>query len=201
MLQSIPAGFSRPVFESQSTFRAILSAMSRPGRPVVLPVLAQGPVGWSNSMAALVLTLCDMDTPLWLDPASSSPEALRFLRFHCGSPLVDEPARAAFAVVSDPLAMPNLTDFALGSAEYPEKSATVLLAAPVCASNEAGFRLRGPGVEGCMDMPRSWLPAGFVRAWRGNGQLFPRGVDTILVGSDRIVGLPRTLKVEEATCM
>lgn len=201
MLQSIPVGFSRPVFESQSTFRAILSAMSRPGRPVALPVLAQGPAGWSRSMAALVLTLCDMDTPLWLDPGSCSPDALRFLRFHCGCPVIDEPAQAVFAVVSDSLAMPNLADFALGSAEYPEKSATVLLASSLCASNGASFRLQGPGVENSLDMPRSWLPAGFARSWRGNGQLFPCGVDVILVGPDRIVGLPRTLKVEETTCM
>ena len=50
MLQPIPAGFARPVFESQSTFRVILEAMSRPGRAVKIPVQAGGPAAcppWS----------------------------------------------------------------------------------------------------------------------------------------------------------
>jgi alpha-D-ribose 1-methylphosphonate 5-triphosphate synthase subunit PhnH len=36
--------------------------------------------------------------------------------------------------------------------------------------------------------------------WRANGTLYPRGVDIILVGVDAIVGLPRTLKVEDMPC-
>ncbi|MBE1425030.1 alpha-D-ribose 1-methylphosphonate 5-triphosphate synthase subunit PhnH [Desulfomicrobium macestii] len=201
MLQPIPAGFTRPVFESQGTFRVILEAMSRPGTLVPLPVQAEGPVGWSGSMTSVVLTLCDMETPVWLDAACNTEEALRFLRFHCGCPLTDTPAKASFAVLAQPGRMPSLETFSLGSVEYPEKSTTVLLTSDF--SNDVGeaARISGPGVDGEGRIPLSWLPAGFTRMWRDNSRLFPRGVDLILVGKDQVVGLPRTLKLEAGPCM
>ncbi len=201
MLQPIPAGFARPVFESQGTFRVILEAMSRPGRAVRIPVQAGGPQGWPGSLSALVLTLCDMDTPLWLDSAANTPDALRFLRFHCGCPVVAEPARADFAVMLGAQDMICLEEFALGSAEYPEKSCTVLLYSPLLGQGGEALRIHGPGVEGEAQMPRSWLPNNFVEQWLVNGGLFPRGVEVILVGNEAIVGLPRTLKLEAKPCM
>ena len=44
--------------------------------------------------AAVCLTLLDFDTPLWLDDAAARPEAVDWLKFHCGMPLAAEPARA-----------------------------------------------------------------------------------------------------------
>jgi alpha-D-ribose 1-methylphosphonate 5-triphosphate synthase subunit PhnH len=201
MLQPIPAGFARPVFESQGTFRVILEAMSRPGRAVRIPVQAGGPQGWPGSLSALVLTLCDMDTPLWLDAAANTPDALRFLRFHCGCPVVAKPEQAAFAIVLDAQRLVSLGEFALGSAEYPEKSSTVLLYSPLLGQGGETLRVHGPGVDGEEEMPRSWLPENFVDQWHVNAGLFPRGVDVILVGNDAIVGLPRTLKLETKPCM
>ena len=201
MLQSIPAGFARPVFESQGTFRAILEAMSRPASPVALPVRAEGPRGWCGGMASVVLTLCDMDTPVWLDGQAATDDALRFLRFHCACPLVDAPAKASFAVVMSHASMPPLDTFSLGSAEYPETSTTVLLATDFAVDTSKTIHVMGPGVDGPGHLPQSWLPAGFVAAWHGNNSLFPRGVDVILVGQSHVVGLPRTLKMEAGTCM
>ncbi|UTF51110.1 phosphonate C-P lyase system protein PhnH [Desulfomicrobium sp. ZS1] len=201
MLQSIPAGFARPVFESQGTFRAILDAMSRPGRVVPLPVQAEGPRGWSGGMASVVLTLCDMDTPVWLDAQTATDDARRFLRFHCACPLIDEPAKASFAVVMNHALMPSMDAFSLGSAEYPENSTTVLLATDFDATPGESISVTGPGVDGQERLPLSWLPPGFVTAWRGNCRLFPRGVDLILVSQAHVVGLPRTLQMEDRSCM
>lgn len=201
MLQTIPAGFSRPVFESQGTFRVILQAMSHPGQVVPMPVRPQGPLNWSGAMAAAVLTLCDMDTPLWLDSAAGTPEALRFVRFHCGSPVVDAPRNAAFAVILDPENMPDLAAFSAGSAEYPERSATVLLSVTPSAAPGRSVFLHGPGVAGREALPRNWLPEGFTDLWRANCGLFPRGVDVILAGEDFVVGLPRTVNMGEESCM
>lgn len=201
MLQSIPAGFARPVFESQGTFRAILEAMSRPGCLVKLPVQAEGPRGWSGGMASVVLTLCDMDTPVWLDARAASDDAERFLRFHCACPLTDAPQSAAFAVVMDHASMPPLGAFSSGSAEYPETSATVLLATDFDVDTTRAISVRGPGVDGQGRLPLAWIPAGFVAAWGENAGRFPRGVDVILVGPSHVVGLPRTLRMEAGPCM
>ena len=201
MLQSIPAGFARPVFESQGTFRAILHAMSRPGSLVELSVRAEGPRGWSAGMASVVLTLCDMDTHVWLDGQAATDDAVRFLRFHCACPLTDAPQKASFAVVMSHASMPPLDAFSLGSAEYPEKSTTVLLATDFDAATTQTIGVTGPGVDGQGRLPLAWLPAGFVDAWQGNNSLFPRGVDVILVGESHVVGLPRTLKMEAGPCM
>ncbi len=201
MLQPIPAGFSRPVFESQGVFRVILQAMSHPGQVVPMPARPRGPLNWPGAMAAAVLTLCDMDTPLWLDPAAGTSEALRFVRFHCGSPVVDAPRKAAFAVILDPENMPDLEAFSSGSAEYPERSATVLLSVATSAPPDRRIFLHGPGVAGRNEFPRNWLPEGFTDRWQFNFGLFPRGVDVILAGEDFVVGLPRTVSMEEEPCM
>lgn len=201
MLQSIPTGFARPVFESQSTFRAILEAMSRPGSIVPLPVQGEGPRGWSGGMTSVVLTMCDMDTPVWLDGQAGTDDAFRFLRFHCACPLLDAPDKASFAIVINHALMPSLDAFSLGSAEYPERSTTVLLATDIDDDSGETISINGPGVDGKGRLPLSWLPPKFMEKWRDNGCLFPRGVDLILVGKAHVVGLPRTLRMGAGPCM
>lgn len=199
---TIPRGFERPVFDAQSTFRSLLAAMSRPAKPVRLHVLPEGPSTWPRSMTALVLTLCDMETPVWLDAAARSDEAVRFLRFHCGCPVTETPEDAAFAVVLDPAQLPDLGRFAMGSAEYPETSSTILLAASLgSVMGDQGVLVRGPGVSGVERLPASWLPEGFIPQWQNNAKHYPRGVDIVLVGTDAIAGLPRTLTPQEESCM
>ena len=51
------------------------------------------PAGMSPAMVALLLTLVDVDTPLWL-PAGVDDEVRAFLRFHCGCSMVDQPGEA-----------------------------------------------------------------------------------------------------------
>ena len=56
------------------------------------------PAGMSPAMVALLLTLVDVDTPLWL-PAGVDDEVRAFLRFHCGCSMVDQPGEARFAAL------------------------------------------------------------------------------------------------------
>ena len=69
----------------------------------------------------------DLDTPLWLDAAAATPPVVDFLRFETGCPLAAEPKKAAFALIAQPGAMPDLARFAQGAAEHPDLSATCLL--------------------------------------------------------------------------
>ena len=143
--------FSQPVFDMQRVFRVVLDAMSRPARLCRLPVFPQSvPDGLSPVLAALALTLCDGESPLWLSPGLRKDETTTWLRFHCGCPIVEEADKAAFALVADASELPPLSVFAQGVPAYPDRSATVLLAG---LAFDAGTRFRGSGPGICGEVP------------------------------------------------
>ena len=80
---SLLPGFDNPVDDAQAVFRATLEAFAHPGRLESLPVSSGQPEGLSRALTALLLTLADPDTPVWL-PADVPAAARAFLRFHCG---------------------------------------------------------------------------------------------------------------------
>ena len=159
-MTALTQGFTNPVLDCQSCYRAVLDAMSRPALPVRLPVLPPLPVpggAFGSGMAALALTLCDGETPLWLQPELRSEALHAYLRFHCGSPITADPGLAAFAFIISPLTMPPLSAFAQGSAVCPEQSAPLILSARL--SGPADVLAAGPGIGGPetrRDPPRLW---------------------------------------------
>ena len=187
----IAAGFSDPVLDSQAAFRAILDAMAHPGRIAAVGTELSPPAPLAQASLACVLSLCDHETPLWLDEAAIGLAAS--FRFHCGAPIVDAPDRAAFALCCGPL--PALSGFAQGTAEYPEHSTTV-----ICQVSALGegmpMTLRGPGIDGSQRLSVAGLPDDFCLQWAANGALFPQGVDVILTQGQRLVALPRSVKIE-----
>lgn len=203
-------GFDDPVIGSQAVFRGLLDAMARPGRPIPLAparllVEPSVPVPLSAEAALACLTLLDLDTCLWLDGPAAASEALRrYLAFHCGCPIVAEPETADFALVTDPRAMPPLRAFGQGSAEYPDRSTTVILQIRTL-SGEAGVTLRGPGIEASRRFAAAPLPPGFWDQAQANRARFPRGVDLVFVAPGAVAALPRSTRIEstaedEAPC-
>ncbi len=186
-------GLPDPVFDSQRVFRCVLDALAHPGSVHELDIALTSPAPLSATATALGLTLADFETPVWLQARAGG--AAQYLRFHCGCPLVAEPALARFAIAHDALALPPLASFALGEIDYPDRSATLLLQVEELSEGK-GVKLRGPGIREHAQLAVKGLPARFWSEWRENGQLFPRGIDAILVADKRIVGLPRTTQVE-----
>jgi alpha-D-ribose 1-methylphosphonate 5-triphosphate synthase subunit PhnH len=84
-----------------------------------------------------------------------------------------------------------LAGFPLGTPEYPDRSATLIVDLP--ALSATGARLTGPGIRdtAALSLPD---PAAFA----ANGAGFPLGLDFILCAGDRLAGLPRTTRVETA---
>jgi alpha-D-ribose 1-methylphosphonate 5-triphosphate synthase subunit PhnH len=115
-------GFADPVFGAQATFRAVLDAMARPGRVMPAGADLAPPPPLMPSTAALLLTLADADTNLFLAPECDA--ARDWIAFHCGAPFVAEPRAARFIVAT---ALPDLSVFDAGSDEAPEESATVIV--------------------------------------------------------------------------
>lgn len=196
---NLEGGFAEPVFGAQESFRAVMDALATPGIPQPLRTALGVPVGLAPELAAIALTLCDHDTPVWLDPSLMDNAAVvAWLRFHTAAPLTTEPARAQFALVSDAAVLPSFERFALGSDEYPDRSTTIALALP-SLDGGADLTLRGPGIHGHRHMTPAGLPADFVAQWGGNRELFPRGIDLLLLAHGQVLGLPRSTRITMET--
>ena len=208
-------GFSNPVDDSQAVFRAVLTALSRPGLPVslTLPSFTVPARELSPGMLALALALCDQDTPIWLDSTVDTPEARHHLRFHCAVPFAAELAQGSFVFIAKPEAMPRLQAFNPGRADYPDRSATLVINADLSSPHACALELTGPGVKGndrgaWQSFRISGLPRWFWEDWEANRAAYPLGVDVIFVdkGTEsagnsviRLLGLPRTARVRLAS--
>ena len=184
------ARFRRSRCRCAVCFRAVLDAMARPGQVHAVRV-ASAPAPLCDAAAALLLTLADHETPLWLDPLAAS--AGTWIAFHTGAPIVAR-TRAMFAMA---LSLPDLGGLPGGSDEMPETSATVILQVASLTSGSR-FVLEGPGLREPRIVTIDGLPADFAAIWQRNRDLYPRGIDLILCGGDRLAALPRSVDIREA---
>jgi alpha-D-ribose 1-methylphosphonate 5-triphosphate synthase subunit PhnH len=184
---SLDGGFGQPVFEAQAIFRLLMNAMARPGSHhfVEADVTAPGLAG--SAQAALALTLCDADTPVWCRHAPAALGA--WLAFHAGARLTASPDEAAFAFVEPDGALPD--GLPLGTQDYPDRSATLVIEVRGFGEGER-FRLTGPGIDVSCNLAVAGLPAGFVAFRAANRARFPRGLDVVLTAGRDLVALPRS---------
>jgi alpha-D-ribose 1-methylphosphonate 5-triphosphate synthase subunit PhnH len=188
-------GFADPVHDAQGVFRAVMDALARPGTIQPLRTDLEPPAPLEPELAAIALALADADAPLWLDTAlARSPAVAGFLRFHTGARITEKPAEAAFALISDPAACPDLGTFAQGSPAYPDRSATLVLAVSDL-SDRAGWRLDGPGIRGSAHLAAAPLPGDMLGRLARNHAGFPQGIDLILAAPGRLAALPRSTRV------
>ena len=121
-------GFDDYSSRSNDVFRACLSALSRPAMPFELPTSLEAPEPLKPQAAAVFLTLADFETTFWLDEQlATAPAVAHFLRFHSGAKQVDTPADADFAIISTPTPCRCSQDFSTGTAEYPDRSTTLIV--------------------------------------------------------------------------
>ena len=184
-------GFADPVADAQSCFRAVLDAMSRPGTVVAAGARLRPPAPLDPATAAVLLTLADGNTPLWLDPACAP--AVDWAAFHCGAPQAGRIGAAAFACA---LAMPALSGLHPGTDLAPEGSATLILQVPALGQG-APYRLSGPGLRAPALLRLEGLPHDFAAQWAANHALYPCGVDLVLCAGERLCALPRSVRIEE----
>ncbi|WP_340149807.1 phosphonate C-P lyase system protein PhnH [uncultured Sneathiella sp.] len=191
----LSGGFENNVLDATACFRVVLDAMARPAKIHSLPVSISPPRGLNVGTVAVLLTLGDMDTPVWLAPECDTAEARAYLRFHAGCPILDDPRQAVFAVMSAERDLSITEELSLGSAEYPDRSATVILESERLIEGE-GPLFSGPG----FDAPRRFCveeqPASLWSHVSANQALFPRGLDWILTSDSQLAALPRSTKVE-----
>lgn len=191
------AGFADPVVDAQAAFRAILDALANPGTQQKLAESSDGSAALGRELASTLLTLSDHDTTIWLSPALDVDAVKGFVGFHTGATVVSDPAKANFAFVALGDAMPELARCNLGTQEYPDRSTTIVAEVPAL-NGGAELVLRGPGIRETQAICPVGLPADFVAQWGENRELFPRGVDLLLVAGGQVMGLPRSSRIVEA---
>jgi alpha-D-ribose 1-methylphosphonate 5-triphosphate synthase subunit PhnH len=191
----LPAGFADKVLSAQSTFRSVMDAMARPGtvQQVIAGVGTPGPL--MLGAAAIALTLFDHDTPIWLDARmSDSAEVAKWLKFHSGAPVLEDPSICTFALIGNGSALPDLSRFSFGANEYPDRSTTLILQVDSLKHGNA-FELRGPGIDGTATLRAMIEPVDLFERLAVNETLFPRGIDVVLVSGEAIVAIPRTTRL------
>lgn len=184
---TLMGGFTDPARQSAQAFRACLTALSRPGHVAALSIAAP-PAPMSVAAGGLALTLLDGTTPVHLAGALDCAPVRDWLTFHTGAPLVGG-AEAVFAFGTFDDLLP-LDRFAIGTPEYPDRAATLVIEVP--ALEPRGAHLTGPGIK---DHARLSLPA--TAPFEANHALFPLGFDAFLTCGDRIAGLPRSTIVRD----
>lgn len=186
---TLTPGFADPVSDAQSCFRSVLNAMATPGRICTIHNVS-APPPLCEAAGALLLTLADHETPLWIDPCATAATA--WLAFHTGAPTVAA-ARAMFGFA---LSLPDLANFPAGTDEAPEAAATIILQV---ASLTTGRRLilQGPGLRQPGLLRVDGLPPHFATIWQRNHALFPRGIDLILCAGNQLAALPRSVSIKD----
>lgn len=191
-----PLGFTDIVSESQESFRTVMDAFSYPALARDFPARSSAWGAMPATTVTLLLTLVDQDTAIWLDhPYAEDDELRACIAFYCGAPIVAEPARAAFAFISDAARIGDFTRFAQGDPDFPDRSTTVVVQTGELQSGPHMFC--GPGVLEPRGFGAIGLIEDFAAQWRRNRRSFPLGVDLILVTAAKIAALPRSLRLLE----
>lgn len=183
---SLEGGFTDAPVEAAQSFRKIMNVMARPGIIEELCV-AVPPAPLSTAAGSLLLTLCDAQTPIYLAGKFDNAAIKQWITFHCNSPFSDaENSMFALGAWED---LQPLHDFPIGTPEYPDRSATLIVEMEDLTAG--GAELSGPGIK---DTHQLSLPE--VTAFQKNAMLFPLGLDFYFTSGEKIAALPRTTKVK-----
>ena len=180
-------GFGDAPVQSAHAFRAALDAMSRPGS-ICTAVGATPPAPLSVAAGVLILTLCDGTTPLFLAGAHDCAALRDWITFHTGAHLVGA-GKAAFAIGSWDALLP-VERFSIGTPDYPDRAATLIIEMADLAAS--GATLRGAGIQ-----HQAQLSLPETAAFQANNALFPLGFDSFLTCGDRLAALPRSTDIKD----
>lgn len=182
---ALEGGFADPALDSARAFRAVMTAMARPGTIHRLDG-ATPPAPLSPAAGAVLLTLCDADTPVHLAGATDCPAVRQWIAFHIGAPLCG-PEDCTFALGRwEDL---DHDRYPVGTPEYPDRSATLIVETDRLTAE--GARLSGPGIRdtAALSLPESDL-------YSRNRTFFPLGLDLILTCGAQVAAVPRTIRVQ-----
>jgi alpha-D-ribose 1-methylphosphonate 5-triphosphate synthase subunit PhnH len=185
---ALSGGFAKAPQQSARAFRAAMNAMARPGA-IEQVQGAQPPAPMSVATGVLALTLLDGETPVYLAGAYDCPAVRDWITFHTGAPFSGREF-CAFAIGEWEDLMP-LAGYPVGTSEYPDRSATLIV--EMSSLMAKGAALRGPGIQSVAHLNVPDVPA-----LQSNAKQFPLGLDFFFTCNDLLAALPRSTKLEIA---
>ena len=163
---------------SNTTFEALLWSLSRPGlsRTVSEP-----------SDVAIIDALIDRECRVY------SADPILMQQIMRSGAQVAEIADADHVFLAALKDLTTMEEIARGSDLYPDGGATVVLR--VDLDHGPRVLLSGPGVDDVLEVQIGGLPVGF---WQRRTELirYPMGFDLFLRDGSRVIGIPRSTKVE-----
>lgn len=192
LLANMPRGFADATHDAQAVFRAVLDALSRPGRLQTLDASdgLQAPAPLSRGLTALLLTLLDAETSLHLEGPLASDAAWMYARFHTG---VQPTGREAADFVAVRAADAHFDLLRLGTDEAPQHGATLIVDTHTLAGSS--LVLSGPGIEHTQRIGLCGLSEAFWQQRIAQERHFPRGVDLLIVCGSQLIAVPRSTRI------
>lgn len=161
-----------------AAFENLLWALSRPGLTRTLP---------DEGELLIIAALLDRECRAHSADPRLMPDIMR-----TGATITDI-AQADHVFLGAMTSSDVIDHIAVGSDLYPDDGATVIVRAKIGAG--PALRLSGPGVDGQVSEQVEGLPDGFWAA-RAERLRYPMGFDLFLIDGARVIGLPRSTKVE-----
>lgn len=166
---------------ARETFLALMWALSYPGRVYDLP--------GGNPLTLIGEALLDLETSFF-----TPDRDLSHVLMQTGARLL--PAEAAayhFYPVLDDRALESIERASVGTMQFPDQAATILVRAVL--ESGAPLRLRGPGIQDENLITLGDVPAHFWTL-RQRAMRYPLGWDVYVIDGSRVVGLPRSTTIE-----
>lgn len=183
---ALTGGFTDPPREAAHAFRGVMQAMARPGSLQEISG-ALPPAPLSVAAGTVLLTLCDLDTPVHLSGDCDTETVRAWIGFHTGAPITDA-SHCRFALGTWDALQP-LSEYPIGTDEYPDRSATLIVEQQNMTT--VGSTLAGPGIKGRVSLS---LPA--TDAFARNRRLYPLGLDFLFTCEERVAAVPRSSHVQ-----
>lgn len=180
------------VHDGRTTFMACMRAMCAPGTPIELPYAPQVcEYPELDSAAAILLALLDRGLTLGVTGGDAVQRVAALVGSETGATEgdVDE---ADWVLVHGPAA-DTISRARRGGPLTPEQGATVVVAA---GGEALPLSLSGPGIRGraTVYVP---LDAVSVHAFTAANSVPPRGVDLLVVTPECLIGLPRSVSIQQ----
>jgi alpha-D-ribose 1-methylphosphonate 5-triphosphate synthase subunit PhnH len=198
-----------PVLHSQSHFRSILEAVSRPGTIRELEAVELAPAPGLDTASSLVaFALLNADVSFHL--VNMSDVAAEYLSTNTNA-AASSIEQAAF-IFTDGAAPPaaTLEGANCGTLNYPDTAATIVIQVEALSPDPLPgalmLTLEGPGVDGRSIVSVRGLSADLLLALQARNAEFPLGIDAIVTCDDgrarcpRVLGIPRTARVSWEAC-